>query len=148
MNTSKNVWVPLQRLSKDRKEIFEILLYRLGKKVETDHNKLIESINFNGEIIDIRKLYINKDENSKMTFTFDAFGRHNTRHQVTYFLYITYEGPKINIDGVSCFTYKINDFCNGIRLSEDNRLYLPIHKVNVKNFIESDRIYIDEFINY
>ena len=148
MNTNKNVWVPLQRLSKDRKEIFETLLYKLGKKIETDHDKLIGDINFNGGIIDIRKLYINQNENSKMTFVYDSFGRHNSKHQITYSFYITYEGPKINVDGVSCFTYKINDFCYGIRLSEDNRLYLPIHKVNVKNFIESDRIYIDEFINY
>lgn len=148
MNTSKDIYVPLQRLSMERKEIFETLLHRLGKKVETDHDKLIESINFDGHIIDIRKLYINKDENSKITFVYDTFGRHNNRHQLTYSLYITYEGPKINVGSVPCFTYKINDFCYGIRLSEDNRLYLPIRKVNVKNFIESDRIYIDEFINY
>lgn len=145
--TSKNVWVPLQRLSKDRKEIFETLLYRLGKKVEMDHDKLIGSINSDGNLIDIRKLYINEDKNSEMTFVC-AFHRHNAKHQLTYSFYITYEGPKININGVSCFTYKFNDFYYGIRLSEDNRLYLPICKVNVKNFIESNRIYIDEFINY
>lgn len=83
-----------------------------------------------------------------MTFIYNVFGRHTAKHRATYSFYITYEGPKININNVSYFTYKINDFCNGIRLSEDNRLYLPIHKANVKNFIESDRIYIDEFVNY
>jgi len=140
-------WIPMQKLSKERQEIRDNLLQNLGKKVDEDLANLFKNNNFgNGSIIDIRVLYDNNGD--KLSFLHTKYGRHNKQHKVLSSFSICYEGSKINVPNVKCFVYDINDISIEVRLSDDNRLYLPIRKLGAKHCIEADRIYIDEFIKF
>lgn len=137
--------VPEQRLSKEQKEIRKRLLKRLGEKIDIDYKEMIDMFKgggCTGPFIGCRKLYCHKDNNTQsLSFEHSRWGHDE--------FYIFYETPNIlmNKDGKG-YAYHVHSYCCNVRLSEDNRLYLPIPKENLKRFVEKERIYIDDFVTF